>query len=133
MDQIKLKDNHRRAVSVTCLLIEKSIDEMEKILQHPANENLYKLEIDLPEKKIKETLEIIVNIKKNIHYLNKKYDLNHEVLMMSRVLEAKKTKIWEYLCDTTSSKLKGYGDFPEEYAEEFDNDINTLLKLSEKL
>jgi hypothetical protein len=50
---------------------------------------------------------------------------------MSIVID--KTKMWESITDITSRKLKGYSNFHVELAEEFDRDINKLLKLIEIL
>ncbi len=48
---------------------------------------------------------------------------------IDRIIDAKKTSMWIILCDTTSKGLKGYGEFPKEYAQEFDSDIDKLQKL----
>jgi hypothetical protein len=45
----------------------------------------------------------------------------------------RKARIWETITDITSRKLKGNSKFPIELAEEFDKDINKLLKLIETL
>jgi hypothetical protein len=54
-------------------------------------------------------------------------------MTLQRVINAKRTKIWEILTDTLSRKIKGYGTFPKKYAEEYDKDINRLLEIINKI
>ena len=41
--------------------------------------------------------------------------------------------LWSWLEDTYSKKLNKYGDFIEEYAEEFDQNITELIRLIDKI
>ena len=54
-------------------------------------------------------------------------------MSLKRIVNAKCAKIWEILTDTFSRKIKGYGTFPEKYAEEFDTDINKLIEITNKI
>jgi hypothetical protein len=56
-----------------------------------------------------------------------------EEVKLSKIISFRKARMWETITDTTSRKLKGYSKFPIELAEEFDRDINKLLKLIETL
>lgn len=49
--------------------------------------------------------------------------------MLSYIIRAQKTKMWEVLCDSTSKGLKGDGLLPDSVAKEQDNDIEKLQEL----
>jgi hypothetical protein len=52
---------------------------------------------------------------------------------LQRIIDAKRTKVWEILNDTYSKKLKGYGQFPQLNAIEYDADIRALLEFTNKI
>ena len=78
-------------------------------------------------------IEIFREIKIQIRYLSDKYELRSTHFNLSQVINSKKAKMWEVLCDSKSMKLKGFGQFPPEYVLEFDSDIEKLLKLTERI
>lgn len=62
-----------------------------------------------------------------------KYNLKPVSLNQNNVIRAKKTKMWEILCDSTSRGLRGGGRFPEEFAREFDKDIDDLQEIIKRI
>ena len=77
--------------------------------------------------------ELFVEIKKQIQYLATKYNLQPVELKLSQIINAKRSQMWEMLSDSKTAKLRGYGEFPPELTAGFDNDIDDLLKLTEKI
>ena len=129
MSPVKLPPNHLRSVSASIYLVEKTIDELEHMLTRSREHSTYKTINDIDESKKAELLETIMQARKLIAEIMYKYRLNREVTYMSRFLNARKSRMWEILCDTTSKRMKGYGHLPEETASELDRDINKLADL----
>jgi len=126
---VNLPSNHLRSVSVTVYMIEKSIDELEVMLTTESKYFTYETINDLDAKDTERMLEVIKQVRKVIDVLVKKYRLNREVTYMSRILNARESKMWEVLSDTTSKRMKGFGYLPEDAAVELDEDIQTLTRL----
>ncbi len=133
MKTVDLPANHLRSISVSMCLIEKSIDELESLLTKKKKGFTYEVEHDIDENKSKHTLEIIGRVKHLIGKISAKYNLKKETTILSRVLNAKYTKMWEILSDTKSNRLKGYGRLPDNMANEIDEDISSILNLIEQL
>ena len=94
---------------------------------------MYQISRSITQDEIAEILAVIEKIKSHISSLKEKYDLEPSVTDITRIINAKKTTIWEILVDTSSAKLKGYGEFPAKYAEEYDSDLNELIELVNRL
>ena len=133
MKKINLKPNHRRSVSTSIRMVENMVNEIEKQVFHPGE--LLLTHIENPETEIdKEQLnDVIGEIRRYIRYLFNKYDLKTSDLQLDRIVNSAKSSMWTILCDTTSQHLRGYGEFPLEYANEFDIDIDRLQDLVQKL
>lgn len=133
MEKKPLSANHRRSVSSSLLLVEKYVNEIEQELSNPSKLTMYKIANNVDEQRISNAMLIAKEIKVYIGELAKKYSLTPTEVDIHRVIAAKKAAMWEILCDTSSSRLKGFGLFPAEIADEFDSDIERLLKLVENI
>ena len=129
MSAINLPSNHLRSVSASIYLIEKTIDELEEMLKTSTEPITYKMVNDLEDTEKERLLKSIQQIRAFVAELMQKYKLNSEITYLSRVLNARKSRMWEILGDTTSKRMKGYGNLPEESAQALDNDILALTKL----
>lgn len=133
MKTIVLPNNHLRALTSRLHIIEKHIDEMNALMNDSNDSFTYKFENDIPQASVVANQSIIKEVKHHISRLVEKYDIQQEVKSKQGIIKVKKTLIWETLCDTFSTKLKGYGEFPEENRIEFDSDIDELVQLTEKI
>jgi hypothetical protein len=134
MERIVLRTNHRRSVSSAILMIEKMIIETEALMRHPPQGALHQVVNDFESKaEYEETLTIIGEIKHHISFLQDKYQLQVESSGLRWFVNVRKTKIWEILGNIRSGKLKRFGVFPAEHSTEFDNDMDKLKELSERL
>lgn len=133
MEKIKLPDNHRRSLSSSLFIVEKLLDEINQALTHPDDGIMYKMEVDVPEYAFLSTTENIAKAKEMIEQLSSKYELSAQHSVMSRFIDSRKSKIWEILSGTNARGMKGYGPFPKEYAQEFDNDIKRLQEMVNKV
>jgi len=88
---------------------------------------------DVDDKTIETNISAIQEAKNYICELAEKYGTSKDKSSLQRVINAKKTKIWEILTDTLSRKIKGYGTFPKKYSEEYDADINKLIEITNRI
>lgn len=132
-EKIKLKENHRRSLSSALAMTEKMLTEIEDSLKNIKDTCCYKVENDVDPEKIQHNLLIIQEAREQICKLAAKYSTDRQNQNLSRLINAKKTKIWEILCDTKSRKQKGFGEFPKELVKEFDEDIDRLMEITNKI
>lgn len=133
MEKKILSDNHRRSVSSSMHIIEKMLLEIEKTISLPDTGVLSKVVDDMAGIDRDHYAAAIGNIKKELKHISEKYNLRKEEIMMSRLINSRKAKMWETITDTTSRKLKGYKEFPKELAAEFDADIGKLKTVIDEL
>ena len=133
MEKINLSPNHRRSFTSSLMVVERNLIEIENILKHPVNGLLSEMTVDISKLRQEECLQNITDARRVIGQLFTKYGLYKHTTLISRFIDSRKSGIWEILCDTSSKRLKGYGEFPPENITEFDEDINVLQKLIEKI
>lgn len=133
MDKIVLSENHRRSISSSIMIIGRMMMDIERALLNPPDGVMSKTVIDIPDLNTNHFISVLKEMRLQISTLANKYNLKTEEVKLSRIINSRKAKMWETIKDTTSRKLKGYGKFPVEFAEEFDKDIKNLLKLIETL
>lgn len=132
MNKITLSDNHKRALGSTMFIVEKLLLELELELNSSDKKVMGKIICEEEDaEKLQHMISVIQEIKSYIKYLADKYSLLPSYYNLSQVVNSRKSKMWEVLCDTKSTKMKGRGVFPNEYAQEFDTDIDKLLILIE--
>ncbi|MFZ0282867.1 MAG: hypothetical protein WAL29_14540, partial [Bacteroidales bacterium] len=73
---------------------------------------------------------IIKEARYEICRLADKYGISKEKLSLQRIIDAKRTRIWEMLTNTLSRKIKGYGTLPKKYVDEYDSDIAKLIEIT---
>jgi hypothetical protein len=125
-----LNEHQRRNLSVTLVIIEESLAELEKIVASPDYHG------------------ILLDRKNNIRSSVKDYLLNHSQLIRARIrviaerfgldrvhretgreINAKLSYCWEILQDTRADKLKRYGEIEENIKEVLDPDLDTIIGL----
>jgi len=131
--RIHLSENHTRTLSSSLIVVEKSLLELEEMLLKNTNSCCNVLIKDIDDTTVAANLSAILEAKKHICELAEKYGTSKEKQSLQRVINAKRTKIWEILTDTLSRKVKGYGTFPKNYADEYDVDIKKLIEITSKI
>jgi len=131
--KIDLSENHTRSLSSSLIVVEKSLSELEEMLLNHADGCCNVLVKDIDDETLANNITAIHEAKKCICELAQKYGTSVEKMNLQRVINAKRTKMWEILTDTLSRKIKGYGTFPKKYAEEYDWDINRLLEITNRI
>ena len=132
-NKIHLPDNHTRGLSSSLMLVEKSLTEMQELFLKQDNACCYEVEKDVDHEVITKNISAIQEAKNLICELANKYGTTKEKQSLQRIINAKRTKIWEILTDTLSRKTKGYGTFPKKYAGEYDSDIGKLIEITNRI
>lgn len=135
MKQVKTKltENHRRSLTSALMMVEQMMIEMKDALLISYDACCLEIEKDISEKDKNYDLEIINKALEQICKLADKYETEKRKQSLKRIVNAKKTKSWEILCDMKSRKQKGFGEFPKELIKEYDSDIEELLIIIEKI
>lgn len=131
--KIHLSENHTRSLSSSLIVIEKSLIELEDMMEKKDSSCCNKLVKDIPDEIIARNISVIREAREFICELAEKYGTSKEELSLQRVINAKRSSMWEILSDTLSRKAKGYGAFPKKYSEEYDADINKLIEITDKI
>lgn len=131
--KIHLSENHTRTLSSSMIVVEKSLMDLENLLLQQQNSCCFELVRDIDDDTIASNITAIQEAKKYICVMAEKYSTTKEKLSLQRVINSKRTKIWEILTDTLSWKIKGYGMFPKKYSEEYDADINKLIEITNRI
>ena len=133
MGKQNLTDKHLRSVSSSIYVIEKMVTDIENAIKYPETGILSKTVNDIGNLDIDHYNKAIAKIKTEIKQISVKYSLRTEEIMLSRLINSRKAKIWETITDTTSIKMKGFSEFPRELASEFDDDIARLKEVLDEL
>jgi len=132
-EKITLGENHRRSLTSSLTIVEQLLNEIEDSLLSKPEACCVELVNDVSEENIIHDIEVINEAREQICNLAAKYNINRRKQSLQRVMDAKKTKIWEVLCDSKARRQKGFGVFPKELVQEYDNDIDNLLTIAEKI
>lgn len=131
--KIQLSENHTRSLSSSLIVVEKSLLELEDLLIKERNSCCNLLMKDIDDETLEADLSVIQEAKTCICELAEKYGTSQDKLSLQRVINAKRTRIWEILTNSLSRKIKGYGAFPKNHTEEYDADINRLIEITNRI
>ncbi|HKK43255.1 MAG TPA: hypothetical protein VJ963_12650 [Bacteroidales bacterium] len=126
---IYLSEIRTRSLSSSLIVVEKSLLELEDMLQNSNNSCCNVLIKDIDDEILSNNISAIRKAKRYICELSKKYGTQEEKLSLQRIINAKRAKIWETLTDALTEKSKGSGAIPPKYADEYDIDITRLLEM----
>jgi hypothetical protein len=126
---IYLSETQTRSLSSSLIVVEKSLLELENMIQNSNNSCCNVLIKDIDDEILSNNISAIREAKRYICELSEKYGTHEEKLSLQRIINAKRAKIWETLTDALTKKSKGYGAIPKKYADEYDSDINRLLEI----
>ena len=133
MTKIILPENHKRSVSSSFFLVEKLAHEIEAILDRGNTANFTNFNADIPLSRRQELSKQLEKIRDYLTFLENKYELSRQVVVESRHIAARKSKMWEVLSNTRPKHLKGFGQFPPALEPGFEQDLDGLIELVEKL
>jgi len=132
-EKIKLPENHRRSLTSALMTVEQMLFDLEASLKYQQKGCCYEIENDLADDVIRNDLEIIREARSRLCKLSEKYDSGKYIQNLSKIVNARKTRIWEVLMDMKPRKQKSFGEFPKELAKEYERDLDELLSVTEKI
>ncbi len=133
MDKIKLPENHRRSLTSALVTVEQILTDLETALLHQTEGCCYEVKKDLNDEIIRINLEVLREARSRLCYLASKYEIRKYSQSLKKIVNAKKTRVWEVLMDMRPKKQKGFGEFPPELADEYTRDIDYLLSVTEQI
>lgn len=131
--KIKLTENHRRSLTSALIMIEQMLAEMEDSIVHRREGCCFAADNDISSETARHNLEVIREAREKLCMLAAKYGAGKYNQSLRKIINAKKTRIWEILSDIKSGKSKGFGEFPKEIVREYDSDVEVLLSVTEKI
>ena len=131
--KISLQENHRRSLTSTLLIVEQLLIEIEDLMTSQYKTCCFEIKNDIGNDIINQNLKVIKDARNHICNLADKYSTDMHTQSLQRIIDVKKTKIWEILCDSKAKKLKEFGVFPQNLVKEYDSDINELMAIADKI
>ena len=132
-DRIILPENHKRSLSSTLVVVEQLLFELTDVMENSDMACCYELKKDLDHGSLEHNKRVINEALALICSLKEKYNTEKTIQSLQRVVDAKKTKIWETLHNSKSRRMKAFGEFPQKLVKEFDNDLDHLISITEKI
>lgn len=131
--RILLSENHKRSLSSTLMVVEQLLIELKDLMEKPKQSCCYEIKKDLDDTSIEYNQKVIEEALSVVCSLKEKYDTNKTVQSLQRIIDAKKTKIWETLHNSKSRRMKSFGEFPQKLVREYDSDLDCLMTITENI
>ena len=131
--KISLLENHRRSLTSTLMIVEQLLIEIEDLMTSQYKTCCFEIKNDIGNEIINQNLKVIKDARNHVCNLADKYSTDMHTQSLQRIVDVKKTKMWEILCDSKAKKLKGFGDFPQKLVKEYDRDIDELMAIADKI
>jgi hypothetical protein len=132
-DRIILTENHKRSLSSTLMVVEQLLFELRDVMDNSNQKCCYELTKDIDYKTLEHNNKVINEALTLVCSLKEKYCTDKATQSLKRIVDAKKTKIWETLHNSKSRRMKGFGEFPQKIVKEYDNDLDHLMAITENL
>lgn len=132
-EKLRLSENHLRSLSSALMTVEQMLMDMEAILLSQSKGCSYEVVRDVENDTIRTNLTIIAEARKKLCIMASKYETKKYSQSLRKIINAKKSRIWEILMDMKPKKQKGFGEFPKELAKEFESDLEELLEITENI
>jgi hypothetical protein len=132
-DIIILTDNHRRSLSSTLIVIEQLLVDIKNFMLKPNSMCCTEFVKDINGQVIDHNQQVIEEALEKICLLREKYNTEKEEKSLQRIVNTKKTKIWETLHNSKAVRIKGFGEFPQKLVRIYDKDIDELMAITAKI
>ncbi len=133
-NKIEIPENHKRRLSVTSKFVEKGLDEIESLLTN-GNGNRIAQDIitNVDDEKKKNILKLTEKLRAENEKMFKELDLTPDRLYEDRIIRGTFSYIWSILIDSTSAKMKGYGELSDDESSVIDSHVNVLIDIVQKI
>lgn len=127
---IKLPANHHRSLSVTAETVERTLDELELVLQSKGIEHLTsKITPSYSDETRQELLAAVAEMRKANEEMVRAFDLQKHERKEARILRAAISHLWVILSDSTAKGMRGFGPLSPDLASEVNKHVHRLLDL----
>ena len=131
--KISLQETHRRSLTSTLMIVEQLLIEIEELMTSRYKTCCLEIKNDIDNDIKNQNLKVIKEARNQICILADKYSTDMHTQSLQRIIDVKKTKMWEILCDSKAKKIKGFGEFPKNLVEEYDRDIDELMAIVDEI
>jgi len=128
-----LNENHKRSLSSTLLVVEQLLIDIKHLLVNSNQACCTELKNDVDISITEQNLKVIEEALRQICLIKEKFNTGKTIQSLQRIIDAKKTKIWETLHNSKSKRMKGFGEFPQKTVKDYDNDIDELIAITDKI
>jgi hypothetical protein len=127
---IKLPPNHHRSLSATAQAVERTLDQLQSILQCKGIEKLTsRVRASYSDRSRQDLLDAILEIRKANEEMVRTFELQKSERDEARIVRAAITHLWVILSDSTSKGMRGFGPLSPELASEVNKHVHRLLDL----
>ncbi|MCX7919229.1 MAG: hypothetical protein N3A72_06410 [bacterium] len=127
---MSLNENQKRSVRVTLLLLEKSLDEIDRLLREKGHVGiLYRIHQTIPEEQSKIIGKAVRQIREEIKMVKDTFHLEVAQEDIRNKLRGILGIDWENLEDIKSDKLRGYGKVEPILRNTLDPHIDRIIRL----
>ncbi|MDZ7607003.1 MAG: hypothetical protein U5K79_15750 [Cyclobacteriaceae bacterium] len=130
---INLPVNHKRSLTSTLKVVENLLEEVDDLIKKSGKNLCTEIVKDVDHATLEHNLKTIEKARVQIRRMTEKYGIVKSTYSLQRIIDYKKSKMWEILCDANSKKMKGYGDFPKDAIKDFDEDIDQLMAITQSI
>ncbi len=132
-ETVRLDENHKRSLSSTLIVVEQLLIDIKNFMLNPNPMCCTEFRKDINGPVIDHNQKVIEEALEEICFLREKYNTEKEEKSLQRIVDTKKTKIWETLHNSKSVRIKGFGEFPQKMVRIYDKDIDELMAITEKI
>jgi hypothetical protein len=131
---MKIPENHKRKLSVTSKYVENGLNEIEDLLNNDGEKQITQNIIrNVDKEKKNKILELTKKLRTENEKMFKELNLNSDKLYEDRIVRGTFSYIWTILMDSTSAKMKGYGELSDDESKIIDSYVNVLVDIVYKI
>ena len=94
---VTLNENHKRSFTSTLLIIERNLIDIKDMMVNPPQTCCSEIKMDVDHSTIEQNLKVIDEALDHVCSLKVKYNTDKSVQSLQRIIDSKKSKIWEVL------------------------------------
>ena len=126
---MSLNQAQRIAVSTTLLHLERSLDEIERLLAGSGNGVTYTTEVNLTTATAQQIREVCANIRREIAAMVEHFDLSTQRWYGRQVIVAEMTSAWTNLEEVRPERLRRFGAVDPSLTETLTPGVERLIQL----
>ena len=127
---MNLPANHRRSLSVTANMVDKTLDELEQLFSSAGvSRGILRIKETYSQEERESFLRAMRRMRRANAEMVQDLGLEPSVLLDMQIFRAKTSYLWRVLIDSQSGAMKGFGELPPDAAVAIDQHVARLLDL----